>query len=244
VAMTADLWKLQAAERALALVENGMTLGLGTGSTAARFVDLLGARVKQGLQVRCVPTSEATRAQAERLGIPLITLNQQPFVDLTVDGADEIDDELRLVKGGGGALLIEKIVATASGRMVVIADHSKRVPVLGKFPLPVEVVRFGLAATRSMIDVLAAAAGCSGEITQRTTAHGQPLVTDSGHFILDCHFGRIDEPEALDEALKLVPGVVENGLFLGIADMAIIAGPDGMAVLEREADGDPDEDAE
>ena len=242
--MTADLWKLQAAERALTLVENGMTLGLGTGSTAARFVDLLGAKVKQGLQVRCVPTSEATRAQAERLGIPLITLDQQPFVDLTVDGADEIDDELRLVKGGGGALLIEKIVATASGRMVVIADHSKRVPVLGKFPLPVEVVRFGLAATRSMIDVLAAAAGCSGEITQRMKAEGQPLVTDSGHFILDCHFGRIDEPEALDEALKLVPGVVENGLFLGIADMAIIAGPDGIAVLEREADGDADEDAE
>ena len=242
--MTADLWKLQAAERALTLIENGMTLGLGTGSTAARFVDLLGAKVKQGLQVRCVPTSEATRAQAERLGIPLITLDQQPFVDLTVDGADEIDEELRLIKGGGGALLIEKIVATASGRMMVIADHSKRVPVLGKFPLPVEVVRFGLAATRSMIDVLAAAAGCSGEITQRTQADGQPLVTDSGNFILDCHFGRIDEPEALDEALKLVPGVVENGLFLGIADMAIIAGPDGMAVLEREADGDPGEDGE
>ena len=242
--MTADLWKLQAAERALTLIENGMTLGLGTGSTAARFVDLLGPKVKQGLQVRCVPTSEATRAQAERLGIPLITLDQQPFVDLTVDGADEIDEELRLVKGGGGALLIEKIVATASGRMVVIADHSKRVPVLGKFPLPVEVVRFGLAATRSMIDVLAAAAGCSGEITQRMKADGQPLVSDSGNFILDCHFGRIDEPEALDEALKLVPGVVENGLFLGIADMAIIAGPDGIAVLEREADGDPDEDGE
>jgi ribose 5-phosphate isomerase A len=242
--MTADLWKLQAAERALTLVEGGMTLGLGTGSTAARFVDLLGAKVKEGLQVRCVPTSEATRTQAERLGIPLITLDQQPFVDLTVDGADEIDDELRLVKGGGGALLIEKIVATASGRMVVIADHSKRVPALGKFPLPVEVVRFGLAATRGMIDVLAAAAGCSGEITQRMKADGQPLVSDSGNFILDCHFGRIDEPEALDEALKLVPGVVENGLFLGIADMAIIAGPDGVAVLEREADGDADEDAE
>ena len=242
--MAADLWKLQAAERALTLVENGMTLGLGTGSTAARFVDLLGAKVKQGLQVRCVPTSEATRAQAEQLGIPLITLDQQPFVDLTVDGADEIDEELRLIKGGGGALLIEKIVATASGRMVVIADHSKRVPALGTFPLPVEVVRFGLAATRNMIDVLAAAAGCSGEVKQRMRSEGQPFVTDSGNFILDCRFGRIDEPEALDEALKLVPGVVENGLFLGIADMAIIAGPDGIAVLEREADGDPDEDGE
>jgi ribose 5-phosphate isomerase A len=219
-----------------------MTLGLGSGSTAARFVDLLGAKVKQGLQVRCVPTSEATRAQAERLGIPLITLDQQPFVDLTVDGADELDEELRLIKGGGGALLIEKIVATASGRMVVIADRSKRVPALGAFPLPVEVVRFGLAATRNMIDVLAAAAGCSGELKQRMKSDGEPFVTDSGNFILDCHFGRIDEPEALDEALKLVPGVVENGLFLGIADMAIIAGPDGIEVLEREADADPDED--
>jgi ribose 5-phosphate isomerase A len=232
--MTADDWKQQAAERALTLVEDGMTLGLGTGSTAARFVDLVGQKVKAGLRVRCVPTSEATRAQAERLGIPLITLDQQPFLDLTIDGADELDSELRLIKGGGGALLIEKIVATASGRMVVIADASKQVDTLGRFPLPVEIVRFGFGATRNMIEVLAADAGCRGEIKQRMRPDGQPFVTDSGNFILDCAFGRIEEPEALDEALKLIPGVVENGLFLGIADAAIVAGPDGVAVLERD----------
>lgn len=237
--MTADDWKQQAAERALTLVEDGMTLGLGTGSTAARFVDLVGQKVKAGLRVRCVPTSEATRGQAERLGIPLITLDQQPFVDLTVDGADELDSELRLIKGGGGALLVEKIVATASGRMVVIADASKQVETLGRFPLPVEIVRFGFGATRNMIEVLAADAGCRGEIKQRMRSDGQPFVTDSGNFILDCAFGRIDEPEALDEALKLIPGVVENGLFLGIADAAIVAGPDGVAVLEREDDAEP-----
>lgn len=232
--MTADDWKQQAAERALTLVEDGMTLGLGTGSTAARFVDLVGQKVKAGLRVRCVPTSEATRAQAERLGIPLITLDQQPFLDLTIDGADEFDTELRLIKGGGGALLIEKIVATASGRMVVIADASKQVATLGKFPLPVEVVRFGLGATRNTIEVLAADAGCKGEIRQRMRADGQPFLTDSGNFILDCAFGGIPEPEALDEALKLIPGVVENGLFLGIADAAIVAGPGGVAMLERD----------
>jgi len=232
--MTADDWKQQAAERALTLVEDGMTLGLGTGSTAARFVDLVGQKVKAGLRVRCVPTSEATRVQAERLGIPLITLDQQPFLDITVDGADELDSELRLIKGGGGALLIEKIVATASGRMVVIADASKQVETLGRFPLPVEIVRFGFGATRNMIEVLAADAGCRGEIKQRMRSDGQPFVTDSGNFILDCAFGRIEEPEALDEALKLIPGVVENGLFLGIADAAIVAGPDGVVMLERD----------
>ena len=232
--MTSDDWKQQAAERALTLVEDGMTLGLGTGSTAARFVDLVGQKVKAGLRVRCVPTSEATRVQAERLGIPLITLDQQPFLDITVDGADELDGELRLIKGGGGALLIEKIVATASGRMVVIADASKQVETLGRYPLPVEIVRFGFGATRNMIEVLAADAGCRGEIKQRMRSDGQPFVTDSGNFILDCAFGRIEEPEALDEALKLIPGVVENGLFLGIADAAIVAGPDGVIMLERD----------
>lgn len=234
--MTTEQYKQQAAERALALIEAGMTLGLGTGSTAARFVDLLARRVAQGLKVSCVATSEATRAQAERLGIPLIDFDRRPFLDLTLDGADEIDGELRLIKGGGGALLREKIVAAASERMVVVADHSKRVATLGAFPLPVEAVRFGIAATRSMIEVLAADAGCEGEITLRVRADGAPFVTDSGNFILDCAFGRIDEPEALDEVLKLVPGAVENGLFLGIADTAIIAGPDGVVVLERDSD--------
>ena len=232
--MSADLWKRQAAEHALSLVEDGMALGLGTGSTAARFVDLVGQPVKDGLRVRCVPTSEATRAQAERLRIPLVTLDQEPFLDLTVDGADEIDPHLRLIKGGGGALLIEKIVATASDRMVVIADASKRVATLGAFALPVEAVRFGIAATRNMVEGMASEAGCAGEIRQRMQADGRPFVTDSGNFILDCAFGSIAEPEALDEALRLVPGVVETGLFLGLADVAIVAGPDGVAVLERD----------
>jgi ribose 5-phosphate isomerase A len=234
--VTSDQYKRQAAEHAISLIEEGMTLGLGTGSTAAHFVDLLGQRVKDGLKVVCVPTSEATRAQAERLRIPLVDLDCQPSLDLTVDGADEIDPELRLIKGGGGALLGEKIVAMASDRMLVIADQSKRVAVLGAFPLPVEIVRFGARATRNLVQALAAEAGCSGEIALRLRPDGQPFVTDSGHFIFDCAFGRIAEPEALDEALKLVPGVVDSGLFLGIADAAIVAGPDGVVVLERDSD--------
>jgi len=232
--MSIDAFKLAAAERALTFVESGMKLGLGTGSTAAKFVDLLGPKVRAGLDVVCVATSEATQAQAVALGIPMTTLEQAPFLDLTVDGADEIDGELRLIKGGGGALLREKIVATASGRMIVIADASKRVATLGAFPLPVEVVRFGLTATHNMVVALAADAGCEGEITLRKRADGTTFITDSGNFILDCAFGRIAEPEDLDEALKLIPGVVENGLFIGIADTAIIAGADGVDVLSTE----------
>jgi ribose 5-phosphate isomerase A len=233
--VTSDQYKRQAAEHAIALVEDGMTLGLGTGSTAAHFVDLLGQRVRAGLKVVCVPTSEATRAQAERLGVALADLDRCPAPDLTVDGADEIDPALRLIKGGGGALLHEKIVAMASDRMVVIADHSKRVATLGAFPLPVEIVSFGVAATRNLVEALAAEAGCSGEIVLRTQSGGDPFVTDSGHLILDCAFGRIAAPEALDAALKAVPGVVENGLFLAIADAAIVAGPEGVIVLERDS---------
>jgi ribose 5-phosphate isomerase A len=232
--MSADTWKLQAAERALEFVQPGMKLGLGTGSTAAKFVDLLGGKVKAGLDVIGVPTSEATRAQAAALGIRLTTLDEQPHLDLTIDGADEVDDTLQLIKGGGGALLREKIVAAASDKMIVIADVSKRVRTLGAFPLPIEVVRFGFASTRNMVEVLSADAGCSGTLTLRTGADGQPFVTDSGNYILDCAFGRIDEPDALDEALKIIPGVVENGLFLGLADVAIIAGPGGVEVLEAE----------
>lgn len=225
-------YKLQAAERALAFIEDGMKLGLGTGSTAAKLVDLIGAKVKAGLDVVCVPTSEATRLQAERLGIKLTTLDEEPFLDLTIDGADEIDPQLRLIKGGGGALLREKIVATASDSMLVIADSSKKVDTLGRFPLPVEVVRFGLGATRNLVETLAADAGCTGTIALRRLANGEPFLTDGGNVILDCSFGSIPDPEALDEALKLIPGVVENGLFVGIADIAIIAGPEGLEVLE------------
>lgn len=236
--MTPDDYKMAAAERAIQFIEPGMRLGLGTGSTAAKLVELLGRAVKQGLDVLCVPTSEATRMQAQALGIRLSTLDDTPYLDLTIDGADELDGELRLIKGGGGALLREKIVATASERMIVIADHTKRVETLGRFPLPVEVVRFGVMATRQMIEDVAADAGCEGTVALRLGKDRQPFVTDGGNYIFDCAFGAIVDPELLDEALKCVPGVVENGLFLGMADVAIIAGPDGVAVLEASY-GDP-----
>lgn len=230
MAMDAD--KRRAAEHAIRFVEDGMKLGLGTGSTARHFVDLLGERIKAGLSCVCVATSDATQAQAAALGIPLATLDEEPFLDLTVDGADEIDSDLRLIKGGGGALLREKIIATASERMIVIADASKRVETLGRFPLPIEVVPFGLKATEHMIELIAGDADCQGELRLRTGRDGRPYVTDGGHFILDAHFGAIGDPEALAEALQLVPGVVEHGLFLGLADLAIIAGPGGIEVIE------------
>lgn len=230
--MSVESYKLAAARHALGFVEPRMRLGLGSGSTASIFVELLGVEVRGGLSVLCVPTSEETRVLAEKLGIPLTTLDETPLLDLTIDGADELDGELRLIKGGGGALLREKIVATASDRMIVIADASKRVDKLGAFPLPVEVVRFGVTATRNMIEMLAADSGCRGDITLRLGRDGTPFVTDCGNFIFDCAFGRVDDPESLDEALKFIPGVVENGLFLGIADAAIIGGPDGVSVIE------------
>ncbi|MEQ1695824.1 MAG: ribose-5-phosphate isomerase RpiA [Hyphomicrobiaceae bacterium] len=232
--MSADDYKQQAAAKALEYVRPGMKIGLGTGSTAAKFVDLLGAKVKAGLDVVCVPTSEATAAQARALGIRLTTLDEEPVLDLTVDGADELDSELRLIKGGGGALLREKIVAVSSDRMIVISDISKRVDVLGKFPVPVEVVRFGLGSTKRMIEGLAEDVGCAGPVTLRMGKDGQPFVTDSGNYILDCAFDSVPDPESLDDVLRQIPGVVESGLFLGICDTAILAGPDGVEVIEAE----------
>lgn len=234
-----DELKRQAAAKAVEFVEAGMRVGLGTGSTAAHFVDLLAARVREGLSdIVGVPTSEATRAQAEKLGIKLATLDEFPVLDLTVDGADEIDAELRMIKGGGGALLREKIVATASEQVVIIADKSKLVETLGAFPLPLEIVPFGLGATRNLVELLAADAGCEGEISLRMGADGKPFMTDSGNVILDCAFGRIEDPEGLDDALKLVPGVVETGLFIGIADVAILSAADGIEVLETDYSGE------
>jgi len=234
--MTSDDLKIAAAKRVLEFVEPKMKLGLGTGSTAAKFVDLLGARVREGLDVVAVPTSEATRKQAEALGIRLTTLDETPLLDLTIDGADELDGELRLIKGGGGALLREKIVAAASDRMIVIADHTKRVETLGAFPLPIEIVRFGATATRNMIEMLAGDVGCHGTISVRQLKDGSPFLTDGGNLIVDCAFGRIDDPEGLDDMLKVVPGVVENGLFLGLADAAVVAGPNGIEVIEANYD--------
>lgn len=229
--MSAPDLKRAAAERAIPLVEDGMRLGIGTGSTAAAFIKLLGERVRAGLKVTGVPTSEATRIACEREGIPLATLEDLPELDLTIDGADEVDGSLRLIKGGGAALLREKIVAVASRRMVVIADASKHVETLGAFPLPVEVNLFGIGATTRAVEAAVTRSGCTGEIVRRHDASGAPLLTDGGHAILDLRLGRIPDPEALSAGLWAVPGVVEHGLFLGIADAAILAAADGDAAV-------------
>ncbi|MFC0283121.1 ribose-5-phosphate isomerase RpiA [Camelimonas abortus] len=225
--MNAEELKRRAAARALDVVADGMRLGLGTGSTAKHFVELLGERVRAGLRVVCVATSEATQAQAEREGIPMSTLDATPELDLVVDGADELDSRLRLVKGGGGALLREKIVASASRRMIVIADDSKKVETLGRFPLPVEVNPFGLEVTRRQIAAAAAKLGCTGELTLRRR-DGQAFVTDGGHYIIDCHFGVLPDPEALAAALVAIPGVVEHGLFIGLATGVVLASAGGV----------------
>ena len=230
-ALTENL-KRQAAAAALAEVKPGMRLGLGTGSTARHLVDLLGAQVKAGFQIVCVPTSEATAAQAAALGIPLTTLEETPELELTIDGADEFDPDLRLIKGGGAALLREKIVAAASRRMVVIADVSKRVERLGNFPLPIEVNRFGLEATTRMVKAVAAKHQAVGEVLLRRAPSGEPLVTDGGHLLLDVLFGRIFNPEALSADLHNVPGVVEHGLFLGLCSRAYVAGPHGIETID------------
>jgi ribose 5-phosphate isomerase A len=231
--MDIEAQKRQAAARALDWVRPGMRLGLGTGSTAKHFVDLLGEWVRAGLDVIAVPTSEATRAQAQQLNIPLTTLDETPALDLTVDGADEIGPDLTLIKGGGGALLCEKIVAAASASMIVIADDSKWVPVLGRFALPIEVVPFGLAATQRAIDAATAAVGASGPLRLRKDKNGHVFVTDGGHWILDAALGRIADPTALADRLSAVPGVVEHGLFIGLAHAVILAGNAGVRVIER-----------
>lgn len=232
--MDAKQKKIRAAEKAVELIETGMVVGLGTGSTAAEFVKLLGARVKDGLDILGIPTSEATAQLASSLGIRLTTLDEEPLINVTVDGADELDDQLRLIKGGGGALLREKIVAAASDRVVIIADDSKRVEKLGAFPLPVEVVPFGLKATMAMVEAMAADAGAIGRIDARLVREGELFQTDGCHNILDCAFGAIDEPELLAELLPIVPGVVDHGLFLGLADLAIVAGDGGVTLLEAQ----------
>ena len=233
--MDIETQKRAAAARALEFVAPGMRLGLGTGSTARHFVELLAERVRDGLRVVAVPTSETTRRDAERLGVPLTTLEETPALDLTVDGADEIAPDLSLIKGGGGALLREKIVASASARMVVIADESKWVAMLGRFALPIEVVPFGLAATRRAVEVAAAAAGCPGPAVLRQAKDGLPFVTDCGHWILDAAPGQILDPAALADRLARIAGVVEHGLFIGLAQTAILASPDRVRVVGETA---------
>jgi ribose 5-phosphate isomerase A len=228
-----DELKRQAACRALDFVQGGMRLGLGTGSTAKHFVELLGERVRGGLEVIGVPTSEATRVDAIRCGIRLTTLDEIDRLDLTVDGADEIDPDLNLIKGGGGALLREKIVAAASDRMIVIADDSKWVQTLGRFPLPIEVIPFGLGATQRAIGKAFEECAISGQMKVRKGLNGHVFVTDGGHWIVDAHLGRITDPPRLAQALALIPGVVEHGLFIGLASVAMLAGLQGIRVFER-----------
>ena len=231
--MSIDDLKRQAAARALDEVRSGMRLGLGTGSTARHFVELLGERVRSGLDVLGVPTSETTRADAARCGIRLGTLDDIDRLDLTVDGADEIDPALDLIKGGGGALLREKIVAAASDRMIVIADESKWVGVLGTFPLPVEVVPFGIRATQRAMAKAFAESGVSGQMVIRKGDDGHVFVTDGGHWIVDAHLGRIQDASRLAGFLSAIPGVVEHGLFVGLARTAILAGAQGIRVIDR-----------
>jgi len=230
-APSADAMKRAAAAAALESVTHGMKLGLGTGSTAAHFVDLLGARVREGLEVIGVPTSERTRAQAEGLGIKLTTLDETPELDLTIDGADEFDASLRLIKGGGGALLREKIVAAASKRMFVITDATKEVGTLGAFPLPVEIDRFGSRSTKIHIERVARGLGLEGPITLRMATPDAPYLTDGGHYIYDCAFGAIDDPDTLAQRLEAIPGVADHGLFIGLATAIFVAGGAGVHIV-------------
>jgi ribose 5-phosphate isomerase A len=231
--MNADTYKRDAAAGALEFVKPGMRLGLGTGSTAKHFVELIGERVRAGLDIVAVPTSESTFADAKRCGIALTTLDETPELDLTVDGADEVGPDLCLVKGGGGALLREKIVAAASSQMIVIADRSKMVDVLGRFPLPIEVVSFGLIAIQRALEKAIGAVQRLGPLVLRRGKDGHVFVTDGGHWILDAALDRIDDPPALAHAISGVPGVVEHGLFIGLAHKAIVGGPDGVTIVER-----------
>lgn len=224
--------KIEAARAALEHVESGMRLGIGTGSTAEEFVRLLAERVTGGLDIIGVPTSERTAKLCVELGVSLSTLEDTPELDLTVDGADELDEKLSLIKGGGGALLREKIVAYASSKMIVIADESKIVETLGAFDLPIEVNAFGLRATRIAVERTASSLGLTGDIKLRHHRDDEIYHTDGGHLILDASFGHISDPEALSKALHAVPGVVEHGLFLGLADLAIVATSDGIKTLK------------
>jgi ribose 5-phosphate isomerase A len=215
--MANDQEKEAAARASLAFVKDGQVVGLGTGSTAAYFIQLLGEQVKKGLRIRGIPTSVRSGELATSLGIPLTTLDECQEIDVTVDGADEVDPQLRLIKGGGGALLREKIVASATKQLVSVADATKRVPVLGKFPLPVEVIKFAQAVVVKRIE------GLGAKVTMRLQADGKPYLTDENNYILDCRFGQIPDADGLARRLSDMPGVVEHGLFIGMASVVLVA---------------------
>ncbi|MEQ9641922.1 MAG: ribose-5-phosphate isomerase RpiA [Alphaproteobacteria bacterium] len=220
-----DEAKKQAAAAALEHVRDGMALGLGTGSTAAWFVRLLGERVTAGLKVRGVATSAATESLAHEVGVPITTLDEVPDLDLAIDGADEVDAHMDLIKGGGGALLREKIVASCAKQLLVIVDGSKRVRRLGAFPLPVEVIAMAATPIRRRL------ADHGREVRVRLGADGQPFRTDEGNLILDCEFGTIADAALLARTLDAIPGVVEHGLFVAMTDMVIVAGDHGLTTM-------------
>jgi ribose 5-phosphate isomerase A len=224
---TSDLEKAAAARASLRFVRDGMTLGLGTGSTAAHAVRFLGEQVRAGLKVRGIPTSVHTQELAASLGIPLTTLDECPQIDVDIDGADEFDPQLHLIKGGGGALLREKIIASASRQVVIIADSSKQVAVLGEFPLPVEVIPFAQPLVAKRITALGAT------VKLRQDTKGNPFITDEGHHILDCSFGQIPDPPTLARKLSDMPGVVEHGLFIDLATVVLCAKGENVAELRR-----------
>jgi ribose 5-phosphate isomerase A len=225
--MANDGEKEAAARASVKMVREGDIVGLGTGSTAAYAVRFLGERVRAGLKIRGIPTSIKTRELAASLGIPLTTLDEFQEIDVTIDGADEVDPDLRLIKGGGGALLREKIVASATRKLVIIADSTKQVATLGKFPVPVEVIKFAEALVAKKIAALGAA------VTVRGAPSGKPFLTDEGNHILDCEFGRIPDVPALAHALESMPGVVEHGLFIGMAAVALIGKGDLVIEMRR-----------
>ncbi|MEM1066475.1 MAG: ribose-5-phosphate isomerase RpiA [Pseudomonadota bacterium] len=223
-----DAAKFAAAKRACDYVESGMKVGLGTGSTAAWLVRCLGELVREdGLQITGVPTSTRTAELALEAGIAVTTLDEAKWLDLTIDGADEFDSELNLIKGGGGALLQEKIVATASDQMIVIADKSKQVDALGAFPLPVEVVRFGWQTTKALIEETLASLDVMGDTSTLREDGGTPYVTDEGNYILDLHLNRLGNARQFGIVINQIPGVVENGLFIDICDIVVIGHHDG-----------------
>lgn len=223
--MANDLEKEAAARASLRFVKDGYVVGLGSGSTAAHFIQLLGEQVKNGLRIRGIPSSVRSGEQAASLGIPLTTLDECQQIDVTVDGADEVDPQLRLIKGGGGALLREKIVASATKQFVIVADATKRVLVLGRFPLPVEVIKFAQALVAKKIEALGA------DVTLRLKADGKPYLTDENNHILDCRFGRIRDADGLAQRLSDMPGVVEHGLFIGMASVALVASENEVVEL-------------
>ncbi len=224
--MSNDSEKQIAARASLRFVRDGDIVGLGTGSTATYAVRFLGERVQAGLKIRGIPTSVHTQELASSLGIPLTTLDEVQQIDVTIDGADEVDPHLSLIKGGGGALLREKIVASASKKLVIIADSSKQVPMLGKFPVPVEVIKFAEALVAKKVAVLGAS------VKVRADASGGKFITDEGNHILDCNFGEIPDPAALARSLESMPGVVEHGLFIGMARVAVIGKGDHVIELQ------------